>query len=142
MSEMEARAQVAGPPISDSRNRNGNGGAFYQYCRQTGRWPTEVSGWDPGRQARRFYPYMPVRNVTRNYPPTLLIHGTADTDVPYEQSEWMARQLDRHNVAFELAAVSGAEHGLAGAAEEKVQAVYQQAMKFVDDWMSPASGSH
>ena len=30
---------------------------------------------------------MPVKNVTAAYPPTVLIHGTADTDVPFEQSQ-------------------------------------------------------
>ena len=78
---------------------------------------------------------MPVRNVDRKYPPTMLIHGTADTDVPYEQSELMARQLDLHNIPVELAAISGAEHGLAGAAEEKIAAVYRQSMEFIDLWM-------
>jgi acetyl esterase/lipase len=135
MTEQQARNQVNGPPVSDSRDRDGNGGAFYQFCRQTGRWPLEVSGWDPARQARRFYRYMPVRNVDRKYPPTMLIHGTADTDVPYEQSELMARQLDLHNIPVELAAISGAEHGLAGAAEEKIAAVYRQSMEFIDLWM-------
>src|SRR5262249_3562988 len=35
----EAFGQVSGPPISDSRDRKGDGGAFYEYCRQTGSWP-------------------------------------------------------------------------------------------------------
>ena len=47
LSHEEAWRQVSGPVISNSNERNGNGGAFYQYCRQTGSWPTSVSGWDP-----------------------------------------------------------------------------------------------
>ena len=44
ISEDEARAQVRGPAVSDDRERRGNGGIFYNFCRQTGRWPLEVSG--------------------------------------------------------------------------------------------------
>ncbi len=66
----EAPAQVSGPPIADSRERDGNGGAFYQHCRQKGVWPYEVSGWNPHQEADRFIPFMPVLNVTPDYPPT------------------------------------------------------------------------
>lgn len=69
LSAEEARKQVMGPPISDSRDRKGDGGAFYQYCRQQGIWPKEVSGWDPLTEAKKFLPYMPLNNVTREYPP-------------------------------------------------------------------------
>ena len=57
-----------------------------------------VSGWDPHTEAEKFTPYMPVRNVTSEYPPTILIHGTDGTDVPYQQSLLMAEQFRRHGV--------------------------------------------
>ena len=50
---------------------------------------------DPQAEAEKFTPYMPVRNVTSEYPPTILIHGTHDTDVPYQQSLLLAEQLTR-----------------------------------------------
>ncbi len=137
MTEVEARRQVAGPPISDSRQRQGNGGAFYQFCRQTGRWPLEVSGWDPMQQARKFYPFMPVKNVNRHYPPTMLIHGTNDTDVPYEQSEWMARQFERHGVEFKFASIAGGEHGLGGGDPAAIDRAYLDAMAFIQSKMQP-----
>ncbi|MEE2989778.1 MAG: alpha/beta hydrolase [Planctomycetota bacterium] len=137
MTEVEARKQVAGPPISDSRQRQGNGGAFYQFCRQTGRWPLEVSGWDPMQQARKFYPFMPVKNVNRHYPPTMLIHGTNDTDVPYEQSEWMARQFERHGVEFKFASIAGGEHGLGGGNPAAIDRAYLDAMAFIKSKMQP-----
>jgi acetyl esterase/lipase len=137
MTEVEARRQVTGPPISDSRDRKGNGGAFYQFCRQSGRWPLEVSGWDPMRQARKFYPYMPVKNVNRHYPPTMLIHGTNDTDVPYEQSEWMARQFERHGVEFKFASIAGGEHGLGGGDRAAIDRAYLDAMAFINSKMQP-----
>src|SRR5579871_4303100 len=42
----EAYKQVSGPPVSDPRQRKGDGGIFYQFCRQQGLWPKAVSGWD------------------------------------------------------------------------------------------------
>jgi dipeptidyl aminopeptidase/acylaminoacyl peptidase len=49
-----------------------------------GLWPREVSGFGPDSIGKEITPYEPVKNVTRGYPPTLLIHGTQDTDVPFE----------------------------------------------------------
>ena len=100
--EDHARKQVSGPPVSDSRLRKGNGGVFYNWCRQKGRWPLEVSGWDPRTQAKKFNPYMPVKNVTGKYPPTLLIHGNGDETVAPEQSELMYRALLAAGVPSEL----------------------------------------
>ncbi len=128
----EARAQVSGPPISDARDRKGNGGAFYQYCRQQGTWPRAVSGWDPVREASRFYPYMPLKNVRPDFPPTVLIHGTADTDVPHEQSEQMAREFARAGVRHEFFSIPGAEHGLSGGDPRKIDDAYTRAFAFLD----------
>ena len=114
MSRDDAFRQVSGPPVSDARQRKGDGGAFYQFCRQQGLWPKAVSGWDLHADAEKFAPFMPVRNVTPDYPPTFLIHGTSDTDVPHEQSELMAAELKKHRVEHRLLSVSSAEHGLGG----------------------------
>jgi acetyl esterase/lipase len=123
--------QVNGPAISDSRERKGDGGKFYQYCRQTGEWPTAVSGWDPVKDAKKFAPYMPVKNVDENYPPTVLIHGTNDTDVPHEQSVMMAAELKKHQVRHELTSIPHAEHGLAGGDPKVISAAYQRAFQFL-----------
>ena len=131
MTQEQAREQVSGPAIANSRDRKGNGGAFYQFCRQRGLWPIEVSGWDPHTEAKKFEPYMPVRNVTDEYPPTLLIHGTEDTDVPCEQSLMMANQLKKSGVDHELITVAGAEHGLGGGDPKKIDEAYTEAFEFV-----------
>jgi len=131
LSHDEAFQQVAGPPIADSRDRKGNGGAFYQFCRQQGLWPKAVSGWDPHTEAEQFVPYMPVRNVDSNFPPTLLIHGEDDTDVPCEQSVMMAAALRKNNVEHRLLTLPGAEHGLAGADATKVEEAYHAAVEFL-----------
>ena len=131
LSREQAVAQVSGPPIADARDRRGDGAAFYQHCRQQGSWPKEVSGWDPHTETSKFIPYMPVRNVTKDFPPTVLVHGTSDTDVPYEQSALMAAELKKHGVEHELITVPDAEHGLAGVESHRVEAAYRSAWDFV-----------
>jgi acetyl esterase/lipase len=136
MPEEQVRQIVSGPPIANSRDRKGNGGVFYQFCRQRGLWPREVSGWDPHKEAEKFDPYMPVKNVTRQYPPTLLIHGTEDTDVPFDQSVMMADQFKKQGVEHELAAIVGGEHGLGGGDPDKIDEAYEKAFQFVHKRMA------
>jgi len=136
MTEEQARKQVSGPAIANSKDRNGNGGAFYQFCRQRGLWPTEVSGWDPHKEVGKFQAYMPVKNVTGLYPPTLLIHGTEDTDVPYGQSVMMADQFKKFGVDHEFITIAGGEHGLGGGDPEKIDQAYKRVFQFIHQRMS------
>lgn len=133
----EAWRQVSGPAIANARNRRGNGGTFYQYCRQHGIWPWAVTGWNPFREAERFLPFMPVRNVARDFPPTLLVHGDADTDVPHEQSVMMAAELQRQGVEHRLISVPGAEHGLAGGDPRLIEEAYRDAGEFLRTHLLP-----
>jgi len=136
MSEGQARAQVSGPPIANSGDRDGNGGAFYQFCRQRGIWPQEVSAWNPHSESKKYGPYMPVKNVTGEYPPTLLIHGTEDTDVPYAQSVMMVAEFEKHGVDHEFITIANGEHGLGGGDPERIDAAYERAFQFVRERMS------
>lgn len=105
----EALAAVGTAPISETDDPNRF--RFYLYCRQNGLWPLEVSGVNPHKDPRWFDPYCPQRNVTAEYPPTLLLHGTSDTDVPYQQSVDMAAALDAARVEHELITIDGGPHG-------------------------------
>lgn len=110
VTEAEARAAVGVAPTA-GQPAPGNRGRFYLWCRQQGRWNQEVVGLDPATQYQQFQPYCPARNVSRRFPPTLLLHGDADTDVPFTESENMARLLRRESVDHELITISGAPHG-------------------------------
>ena len=112
VSEEAARSAVGHQPISgadeptsERRNR------FYLYCRQQGTWPQEVAGHDPFAEPGAFERYCPVRHVTPAYPPTLLLHGDCDTDVPYEQSTLMAAALARAGVEHDLITIADGGHG-------------------------------
>jgi acetyl esterase/lipase len=83
---------------------------FYLYCRQQGLWPKEVTGFNPFTEMKEFEQYCPVRNVTQDYPPTLLLHGDEDTDVPFEQSVQMAAVLREHQVVHQLITMKGFGH--------------------------------
>jgi acetyl esterase/lipase len=108
----EAYQAVGGPVISEGTNRFRS--RFYLYCRQQGLWPKEVAGHDPDTEPRAFDPFCPVRNVTKDYPPTLLLHGDQDTDVPYEQSVLMDKELERHGVEHRLITMKDRGHGFDG----------------------------
>lgn len=127
----EAWRQAEGPAVADSRERKGDGAKFYNFCRQTGQWPKAVSGWDPQREPEKFFPFMPLKNVTADYPPTVLIHGTADTDVPFAQSQMMADEFERHGVAFQFHRITGGEHGLAGADRKEIEEANRRALEFL-----------
>jgi len=123
---------VSGPSVTGRERGDKAPGQFYLYCRQQGLWTTHVSGFDPRTEDRSLTPYCPVRNVTRDYPPTLLIHGTRDTDVPYEQSVEMDQALTRAGVPHRLILVPNAGHGLPGGDPRQVAEAYDAAVSFVD----------
>jgi acetyl esterase/lipase len=108
-----------------------NRGLYYLYLRQNGLWTKEVTGFDPATERGKLDPFCPVRNVTPSYPPLLMVHGTKDTDVPYELSAAMAKELARHGVAHELVTVPDAEHGLAGGDKKLVAEAHGRALAFI-----------
>jgi acetyl esterase/lipase len=59
----------------------------------------------------------PVHRVHRDAPPCLTMHGTADSIVPFEQSERLTEALRAHGVRCELYPVDGAEHCFVGYAD-------------------------
>jgi acetyl esterase/lipase len=130
VSKEEALKSVGTTPLSGA-GRGNNRGRFYLYCRQQGIWPNEVAGLDPVKDREAFTPFCPVQNVTAEYPPTLFIHGTKDTDVPYQLSVDMDKELASKGVTHELISVEGAGHGLSGAKKEEVTRCYEQAVAFI-----------
>ena len=105
---------------------------YYLYLRQNGLWTKEVTGFDPVRERGKLTPYCPVRNITDKYPPILMVHGTEDTDVPYELSADMAEELLSNGVPHILITVPEAEHGLRDGDKSVVAAARAAALEFIN----------
>jgi acetyl esterase/lipase len=130
ISEAEAFGFVGTEPVSDPAPTNQRG-RFYRYCRQQGVWHKHVAGRDAKSESEWFDPYCPIRNVTASYPPAFLIHGTADTDVPYDESRNMAARLAECRVEHELLTLAGVDHLLKGAKLEEVENANSRAIAFL-----------
>jgi len=128
--EETARAAVGTTPLSEPP-QGSQRGRFYLHTRQTGTWCQQVAGRDPVREKGWFRPYCPLWNVSASYPPVILIHGTADTDVPYEQSKLMADALRARGARHELVTVPDGTHGLGGMDAEAPRRAYQQAADYL-----------
>ena len=84
---------------------------LYLFSRQTGSWAALVSGHDPIEEKDALSPYCPILNVDAHFPPTLLLHGSVDTDVPVEQSKEMYAALTGAGIEANLLIFPGADHG-------------------------------
>jgi acetyl esterase/lipase len=119
VSREQAYRDIGSTPIAAAEGARAES-PIYLYCRQNGLWPNVVGGHDPAEHPEFFVPYCPVRNagpdaiVEPGYPPTLLLHGDQDTDVPYPQSVLMAQELSRQGIEHELITIRDGPHGFDG----------------------------
>jgi len=103
----EAQAVIGEKSISVADRKRG---AFYLYCRQNGIYPREVAGVDVSHQPGALDPWCPAKRVSAKYPPTLLLHGDSDEDVPCALSQMMAESLKRAGVSHDLRVLKGFGH--------------------------------
>ena len=111
-------------------------GGYYRHLRQTGGWSLGVTGIDAAQEPGQLDRFCPVKQITRDYPPILMIHGTEDTDVPYACSADMARELTKHGVKHELLTIAGAEHGLRDGDPKKVAEANVRALEFIREQLA------
>ena len=64
----------------------------------------------------------PIRHVSPDDPPTLLIHGTKDERVPITQSEEIYVVFQEHGVSSQFVVIDGAGHGFTGADADQANA--------------------
>jgi acetyl esterase/lipase len=83
---------------------------LYLYARQSGHWIQEVTGLNPSLHKEELLKFCPIYHVTKDFPPTLLLHGTNDVDVPYEQSAFMRAALVKEGVPAKLITIPNGEH--------------------------------
>lgn len=79
----------------------------------------------------------PINHVKKGMPPYLLIHGTADQLVPYQQSVRMCEKMRQAGNSCELYTVSGALHGVGTWEKDPALQSYKQKMV---DWLHSKIG--
>lgn len=130
--KQQAWAGVGRQVLTETNQQNGSGRAtLFLYLKQTGGWLAAVSGLDPQRDRDQITSYCPIRNVSPEFPPTLFLHGTADKDVPVEQSLAMAKQLERHGVPHELITIEGGGHSLWGGDRKLIEQAFERSMEYI-----------
>ena len=134
VSDAEASQAVGQAPLSASdATNNDRRGRYYHYTRQRGLWPQALTGHDPAREPEYFDRFCPVRHVTAEYPPVMLLHGDSDTDVPVEQSIDMAAACREAGAFHILKVLPGRGHGFdnAGLDDPEVSAAFDEAVRFM-----------
>lgn len=129
-----ALASLAKTPVprADGEDRS----LFYLHCRQQGLWLPEVTGHALPQDAAWFEPWCPLRQLDAAFPPTVLLHGRADADVPASESDALAARLQALGVPHAYRALDGIGHGFAGATPEQVA----EHEAWVVDFLAAAAG--
>ena len=127
---------LLGGPVRTERGGDGEKGLLYLYCRQKGLLPLEVSGHDPNIEPDYFARYCPDQNVGPDYPPTLLLHGDKDTDVPHYLSQNMATELTRHGVDHQFITIQDGGHGFDADVESPVaKHAFEEVLGFLQKYL-------
>lgn len=103
---------------------------LYVHLRQTGTWPIYALG--KTFSEARLREFSPLHHLTERYPPTVLIHGTEDCDVPHSASVDMASSLQQASVPHRFISMEGMDHDLYSKVElPKVQSAWLEALEFL-----------
>ena len=106
--EMLARQLIQNKTISEAPIERRY--AIYMYCRQQGKWNEFVSDKNPITDAEELAAFCPIQHIAPDYPATLLLHGTKDEDVPYEESVAMRDALTTVGIKNELITIENGKH--------------------------------
>ena len=93
-------------------------------------------GGDLSTKRREHITGSPLYWVTPDAAPTLIVHGTDDKYVAYEQAGWMLEKLTASAVQAELLTLESAGHGFKGADLEKAE---KALMAFFDKHLKPGA---
>ena len=135
VSEADAQSVVGTDPLADAPSDGGPGDRFQFYLRgrQQGSWAQDVTGTDPTADSSWRREYEPVLRITPAFPATLLLHGYADQDVPFDRTEALAERLREHNVLHEVVADSTWGHAFEAFLDaEAERAVLDRVVGFLD----------
>ncbi len=82
----------------------------------------------------------PVSYVTSDDAPFLIVHGNADTIVPFEQSQLLLAKLEENNVTAELLVITDGNHSLATAelGRTDTESYYGKMIELFDQYLKNA----
>jgi acetyl esterase/lipase len=101
------------------------------YSNATGNFPFLLSIFLNGTPASNKIGYekaSPVKQITKDAPPTLILHGTNDRTVPIRQSELLKSALDKNNVVNQYVTYKGEGHGWYG---KNLSDTYDKMVNFI-----------
>jgi len=104
---------------------------FYLHCRQQGTWLREVTGHELPEGLPWLLQYCPAHHIGPEFPPTFLVHGRSDDDVPASESDNLACALRKSGVIHDYRSLQDVGHGFAGASVDLVQATERAAAEFL-----------
>ena len=76
----------------------------------------------------------PIKYVTKDDPPVLLIHGDVDRVVPIKQSEILVEAMSENNMIYDLIVLKGAGHGFRGEQGEQARSAM---VAWFDKYLGP-----
>jgi len=124
--------------ITAPNKENGRGrSTFFVYLKQTGKWVNAVAGLDPVADRKKLAPFCPIHNLSPEFPQTMFLHGTADNDVPVEQSTAMAAALKKHGVPHEVIIIEKGGHGLWGGDRKLIEQAFQSSLDYIAKQLEP-----
>jgi len=105
--------------------------ALYLFCRQEGKWIDYVTHSAASESLKEF---CPLKNIDANYPPSLLLHGDMDEDVPFEQSLLMSEALSEAGVYNKLITIPNGKHSFDNDMDAPVVIdAFDQVLKFLKE---------
>jgi dipeptidyl aminopeptidase/acylaminoacyl peptidase len=90
---------------------------------------TTLLGCDPKDCPAQALAASPIHYVGKGSPPMLLIHGMADTEVSFHQSERMAAAMRKAGASVETLFLSDINHGLIGKTPEATRTASLQGLE-------------
>lgn len=72
---------------------------------------TSINGYGNEKIGDRWKELSPVDNVSKNLPPTLILHGTGDTLTPFAGAKRFAREMQKTGNDCQLISHEGGRHG-------------------------------
>lgn len=129
VSRSDALASLALTPVPTASGEDRS--LFYLYCRQQGLWLPEVTGRTLPGDLAWLHQYCPLHHIDENFPPTMLVHGRDDSDVPATESDSLAATLQSKGVTHAYHSLECVGHGFSGAPVELVQSTERAVAAFL-----------